>query len=136
MIAANNEVEMNNNISDGVSIKLLTPDGIAYVNINESKPGNISRIFFNVGRAGTPVNAWGHCVGELVNELIKENKSLNDILIILSNITSQRSTRSINGIECRSGPDALFIALMKYRAMTPKEDNNYRPAKFNRRRGD
>ena len=124
-------------IRNSINIKATTPDGTAYIIIDEDYPGKINRVYFNVGRSGTSVNAWAHCVAELVTELLHDGKELNDVINILSNITSQRSTRSINGIECRSGPDALFIALMKYRAMIPKpieSFNNRRPAKFKRTR--
>lgn len=127
-------LQSNPEIKNSISIKTTTPDGSAYIIIDEDYPGKISRIYFNVGRSGTSVNAWAHCVAELVTELLREGKSLNDVINILSNITSQRSTRSINGLECRSGPDALFIALMKYRSMIPKVVSDYRPAKFRRSR--
>lgn len=128
-INSNQETE----ILSSFSYKLNTPDGSAYINIDEDSPGKIKRIFFNVGKAGTSVYAWANAIATLVNRLIEEGVELNDLIIIISNITSQSQTRTLNGIECRSGPEALFIALMKYKASIPKNESTYKKATFRKK---
>lgn len=113
---------MTKDIQASYSFKYTTPDGIATIFIVEKSERVIDRIEYFIGKAGSSVGAWAFALVEFINFTIKQGISLNDIIITISNITSSRSVRSISGIDCRSGPEAIFLALMKYRGMNNKNN--------------
>lgn len=120
---------MNHNIEStdikgSYSFKFTTPDGVATVFIVEKEQGIVEKIDYFVGKAGSSVSAWAFALVEFINFSIKKGMTLNEVTNTISNITSGRSVRSINGLDCRSGPEAIFLALMKYRGMI-KKNNNY-----------
>ena len=117
---------------NGVSIRYLTPDGAAYINIVEDYPGKIRQIFFSVGKAGTSVNAWAFSLAEMTTFAL-QRESLHEVINKLSNITSERMVRVPNGMHIHSGPEALFLALVKYRQSLPKQKTSWHPPKINRR---
>ena len=102
------------------SFKYLTPDGNATIFIVEKADGEIERIDYFIGKAGSSVAAWCHGLVEFINFAIEKGISLNDIINKISNITSGTSVRTVSGMTCRSGPEAIFLALMKYRGMINK----------------
>lgn len=117
---------------NGISLKYDTPDGPAYIHIVEESPGKIKQIFFTVGKAGTSVNAWAFALAEMTTYALEHGASLHEIINKLSNITSERLVRSA-GMNLHSGPDALFLSLLKYRQSLAPKLHKLRPARSNRR---
>lgn len=100
---------------DSITFHNPTPEGEATVIVVESQPGVIYKIFFTIGKAGSGVNAWAFALAEMVVFALQQKADLNDVIISLSNITSSRYINDGSGIPCRSGPEALYLSLMKYR---------------------
>ncbi len=120
---------------DSFTFHIKTPDGVANIIIAEHSPGKIYKIFYNIGKAGTSLNSWAFALCEIVSHSLNNGADINDILTLLSNITSARPVYDNDGIACRSGPEALYLALLRYRntvkptsRVTYKE--GFRPASF------
>ena len=128
------EVNNNKDIFNGFSFRYSTPDGTAYINISEFESGKIHDITFSIGKAGTNVNAWSYALAKMVVHALHNGAELNDVVNLLSNITSARVVRH-SGHNIYSGPEALFLALVKYRQSIPKVHNSWRAPKINRRYG-
>lgn len=131
-------------IYENVAFHIKTPEGTANIIIAEEEPGKIYKIFFNIGKAGNGVNAWAYALAEVVVDSINRGAEINDMISLLSNITSSRPTYDKDGIACRSGPEALYLALMRYRninkdafskAKKIKYSEDYRSPKLTKLRG-
>ena len=125
MTKLNNEVYPSTTIRGSYSFKFLTPDGNATIFISEKEIGKIERIDYFIGKAGSSVAAWSHALIEFINFAFDKNIPLNDVINKISNITTGMNVRSISGIKCKSGPDAIFLALMKYRGMSNRNNIPY-----------
>lgn len=116
--------------------RVESPDGNAYIQILESKPGEIEHIIMHIGKAGSSVNAWCQGVADLTALAIKNDVPVSQIIATLQGISSAKPRRVLKGgYDVRSGPEALAIALIKYRAasepiIVENYDEFYRPAKF------
>lgn len=124
-------------IFDNITLRIPSPEGIATIIIVEESPGKIYKIFFSIGKAGAPTNAWANALAEMTVAALQGGMDLTDVIISLSNITSSRTVDTPEGMQCRSGPEALYMALLKYRSMNEKKKSlpaNYRPARFTNRR--
>lgn len=99
-----------------ITFQIPSPDGTAYIQILEypDKPGEIYRIIFQLGKAASPVNAWADALARMVSAALNNGVSINSILDELSEITTDKSVRH-GTMFCRSGPEALYIALLQYR---------------------
>ena len=122
-------------IYDNVTFNVRTPMGVATIIIVENAPGSIYKIFFTIGKAGTDINAWAFALAEVVVDSLNRGADINDMIALLSNITSSRPSYDADGIACRSGPEALYQCLLKYRNLnkpvtkvTYSED--YRPPRL------
>lgn len=113
-----------------ITYKLRTPDGTAMISIAEDK-GEIVYISFQIGKAGSSINAYCYAIANLVVELIK-SKGIGAALELLSNISSDKAVRYNTGVLCRSGVEALYIALLGYKKDMDKEVITYNPPKFAR----
>lgn len=112
---------MSNN--DSVSMyafRWSTPDGSATIFITETDPITIS---ITIGKAGTSIAGWAYALSELVNLALK-NSSIDEVIDILTNITTHQSAFNSNGVQCRSTPEAVSFALIEYRRIKAKEKNN------------
>lgn len=120
---------------DNITFNIPTPEGTANIIIVEHSPGVIYKIFFHIGKAGTGINAWAFALAEFVVSSL-EHRELADIIGSLSGITSSRWIYSEQGVPCRSGPEALYLALLRYqniyRNISPKVkySEDYRPPRM------
>lgn len=117
-----------------LSICVVCPEGKVYVQILENSPGSIYRIFMNVGKSGSVINSHCYAMAELVSKLFDLGQGINQVITMLSGITSDRSTKVL-GVEARSVPEALTIALMKYRTTIPRVKYDREPVRFRRSDG-
>ena len=118
---------------NNVTYKLYTPDGSAIISIAEDK-GEIVHISFMIGKAGSSINAYCYSIAQLVTEIVKTS-GISKALELLSGISTDRSIRYKSGILCRSGVEALYIALLGWRNdrfKKPTQSEDYKPPKFAR----
>ena len=87
-----------------------TPDGRVYIFITETDPISIR---VNIGRAGTSVAAWAHALMELVNTLL-HHVSVQDVMLLLQEISTSNPTMNTNGYLCKSTPEAVAYAFTEY----------------------
>lgn len=132
------KMHLADHIYDNVTFNTRTPDGVANIIIVEHSPGKIYKIFFTIGKAGSSTNAWAFALCEVVVDSLNRGADINDMITLLSNITSSRPIYDNDGIACRSGPEALYHALFRYRIMNKDTFNkdkvtyseDYRPARL------
>lgn len=109
-----------NKFYNSFNIRERTPDGIAYIIITEAKPGEIIRIDYQIGKTGTEIRAYNYAISELSTALLARGCSVEDLIKMLLDITSDRAGRFGAG-ENRSGVEALANALRKYlKSVDPK----------------
>jgi hypothetical protein len=108
---------------DTVTFRINTTAGTGFVHILENSPGNIHKVFFQVGKGGSDLNATLNALADLVTTLFKQGKGLSEVIAHLSGYTSDKLVihNEIKGnkntsYELHSLPEALMFALMQYRA--------------------
>lgn len=95
-------------------IKIRTPDGTLFAIVIENKDGSINSFQFTIGKAGSAVTAWATALAGIMTLAIKNGVTLEQLMSELSGITSEREARTLGSI-CRSGPEGVFMALMRYK---------------------
>lgn len=95
--------------------KVRSPDGTIFVNVMENQAGEPVGIIINIGKSGSSVAAWAQALGEMISLALEQGVKLEAILTKLSSITSSGSARS-KDVVVNSGPEGVFIALLKYRS--------------------
>lgn len=104
---------MLNNHQPNVTIRIRTPDGTLFVWVNE-KDNKIESVKLQIGKAGAAVAAWADAMAAMINLALSHGTTLDELIETLSNITSDRSARTIES-NCRSGPEGVWMALIRYR---------------------
>lgn len=99
------------------SFRWTTPDGTANIFVTETKPITIS---ITIGKAGTSIAGWAYALSQLVN-LALRNHSVDEVIDILTDITTHQSAYNSNGVQCRSTPEAVAFALTEYKRIKLKE---------------
>jgi hypothetical protein len=107
----------NNESVSMFAFRWSTPDGNATIFVTETNPISVS---ITIGKAGTSVAGWAYALAELVNLALK-NSSIDEVIDILTNITTHQSAFNSNGMQCRSTPEAVSFALIEYRRIKAKE---------------
>jgi ribonucleoside-diphosphate reductase alpha chain len=104
-------------IYKSVNYRIETPSGTMHVTIMENAEGNPCRVAINIGKAGTDLNAWAFALSEMISVLLESGLPYAKILEHLSSITSGERPRVAIGsnVSVRSGPEGLWVALMRYR---------------------
>lgn len=97
------------------TVRVSTPDGTLFVHIAEDDKGKLKQIMLNLGKAGTAASAWANALASSLTMSIELGATLEDILALLSNITSSSAPRIAIGGKCSSGPEGVWMALMRYR---------------------
>lgn len=103
------------------TIRVKTPDGTLFVHVAEDDKGRLKQIMLNLGKAGTAASAWANALASALTLLIEQGSQLEDLLSLLSSITSGSSARMGIGGKCTSGPEGIWMALMHYRREKHKE---------------
>lgn len=100
----------------GMTYKLVTPVGSAFVTINENENKEPMEIFINVGKAGSDVAAMAEALGRTISTALRFRGNLssreraNEIAHQLSGIGGRRSV-GFGPNRVRSLPDAVSLAL-------------------------
>lgn len=90
----------------------------ANIFLTEDDDGQPHTVIYNIGKAGSDVSAWCNAVGRLTSFAL-QNTSLDEVIGELSDIATDRfiELNDKDKTICRSGPEALAIALRYYRDM-------------------
>lgn len=81
----------------------------------------IAHIEINIGKAGSSVMAWSNAFARMTQHALSRGVPLDIVIAELSDIATDRIVVS-DGISCRSGPEALAIALRAYRQRIPLKE--------------
>ena len=109
-----------NRLYNNLTLRERTPNGTAFIIITEDGPGEIIRIDFQIGKTGSEVRAYNYAISELATALLARGMSIEELIRMLLDITSDRAGRFGAG-ENRSGVEALANALRKYlQSIDPK----------------
>ena len=102
------------------SFRWTTPDGTANIFVTETNPVTIS---ITIGKAGTSIAGWAYALSQFVNRSLRTD-TLDEVIDILTDITTHQSSYNSNGVQCRSTPEAVAFALTEYKRMKLKEQRN------------
>lgn len=103
-----------NESSPAYSIQLDSPDGRIWVHVCEDENERPFKVLINVGKTGASLYAWASATADLVSELLP-HVGVHKVIEILSGHLSDRERRTLQGVQIRSGPEAISVALMRYR---------------------
>lgn len=106
------------NQSEGIytnyTFNLPTPDGSANIFISENEDGSIYRVDMSIGKTGASVAAWCNALSRMVTFALSGGISIHKVVDELKDMATDR-VMFVDGIFIRSGPEALAIALDRYR---------------------
>ena len=122
---------IDNVLYPALNFRIRTPDGTATINIAHDPDDmvKIEHVEINIGKAGSSVAAWSNAFAKMVILALQNGVPLDIVIAQLSDIATDRVVVR-DGITCRSGPEALAIALRSYRRYIPrklKEEKDYEP---------
>ena len=123
------------------TIRQSTPAGTLFVTIVEDNNRPIA-LFINGAKTGTELYSFCDSISRLGTEILERNvDGLPRLLEHLSSMTSDRLIRGTDGVECRSGVEGVYLALLTYQRVKMQEitstlfkGGSYRPAKLNHKR--
>src|SRR5688572_23478288 len=95
-----------------VTQRIGTPDGTLFVHIIEDNNRPVM-IQINAGKSGTSVAAWCDALARAINTALVSGIDWMKFIEEFSNITTSKAIRLVNGVEARSGPEGVAIALMR-----------------------
>jgi len=103
------------------TVKVMTPDGVMFVTVVEednpiSNQPEPVQILITIGKTGSAIAAWANMAALLISTLLREDISISDVIMTISNILSDGISEHKTGIEIRSGPEGLQYALTRYNA--------------------
>lgn len=100
------------------TVRVETPDGTMFVTIVENeKDRKPIMITINIGKVGLAVAAWAEALARTISIALRQDVPLHKILEEVSNITTSSLRILSKGTVCRSGPEGVAIAIMKYMRM-------------------
>ena len=118
--------EYKEEVFKSINVKIESPDGTMYVTILENEGLMPFRVMINIGKAGSPLNAWAYALADFVSDALPRI-GLNSVISKLLSIHSDKvaivpDTLTNEGIiTVRSGPEAIAYALIKYRTEKQRE---------------
>ncbi|HSX57938.1 MAG TPA: adenosylcobalamin-dependent ribonucleoside-diphosphate reductase [Candidatus Saccharimonadales bacterium] len=103
----------------GITRRIATPVGHAFVTINEDEEGNPFEVFINVGKAGTDIYADAEAIGRLISLALRipSNYSPTEVIQQVVNQLSGiggSSTRGFGADRIHSLADAVSKVLSEY----------------------
>jgi hypothetical protein len=96
-------------------MKVDTPEGGMFVNVMEDSNGRPVGIQLIIGKAGHTLSAWAITTSALLTGVLERGGSINDIITMLSSQKTEKTKVNKNGITCSSGPEGIYIALLRYK---------------------
>lgn len=96
------------------SIRVKASSGTMFVVVSEDNKGNPCMVQIFLGKTGSTLFALLNTIAELINNLLDSGKSIEDVIVAISNTTSDKIVFSGN-VPVRSDTDAIVYALMRYK---------------------
>lgn len=117
---------------EGVTYRVMTPMGSAFITINHDEAGNPLEVFINIGRAGSDVAAMAEALGRTISAMLRIHGQTNPVqrvMEIIDQLSGIGGSRSIGfgPNKVRSLPDAIALALSRhfsYQAKIVDKTNN------------
>lgn len=95
------------------SMEVDTPDGKMWVHVAE-EDGQPVQVLINIGKAGTNLAAWAYITARMITRSLEGEVGIHKIIEEFSGTTSGRIAYLERGMVCRSGPEGVAIALIRY----------------------
>lgn len=116
-----NEIEITG-IYTSINIKVESGEGVFFFAFDEDDKGRLIRILSWGGKAGSAQSAWLDCLTRIISSQLEKGViTIEELKIHLSLTRSDRTRINKDGVVCSSGPEALFIALLKYTNIKHRE---------------
>lgn len=122
-----------------VTIAIQTPASSLFIEITEDDFGKPVRIYINAGKSGSEMAAQASAMSQMATLILEKENGFNELVEHLSGITSSSIRVDKDGIQVRSVPEGLYLALMKYKQLKYTEltsyigEPDYKPTIFNDR---
>jgi len=100
---------------DAITFQVPSPDGTMFVTVTEDKSGKPIAVFIHIGKAGAPIAAWSNALARMLTLALDHGATINDVLVELSNQTTDKIRMTSNGESIRSSVEAICSALMQYK---------------------
>jgi hypothetical protein len=105
---------INGHALPSYTVRVETPDGTMFVNIVENGGNKPIMVDIHIGKVGQAVSSWADALGRAITLGLENNIPLYKMLEVISNITTSSLRVLSKGTICRSGPEGVAIAIMKY----------------------
>jgi|SRR5436190_1705827 acyl-CoA hydrolase len=100
---------------DAVTFQVPSPDGTMFVTVTEDRAGKPIAVFIHIGKAGAPIAAWSNALARMLTLALDHGATINDVLVELSNQTTDKIRLTQSGESIRSGVEGVCNALMQYK---------------------
>jgi hypothetical protein len=100
---------------DAITFQVPSPDGTMFVTVTEDRAGKPIAVFIHIGKAGAPIAAWSNALARMISLALDHGATINDIMVELSNQTSDKIRMTTQGESIRSSIEAVCHALMQYK---------------------
>ncbi len=122
----------NPDIMDSEVYRVRTPNGTLTAIIIENHDHTINSFQLLLGKAGNDISPWCDALAGIMTLAINNGVKIDQLINCLNGLTSGREARSL-GSTCRSGPEGVWMALMRYKrskfeATNVNTDDNTRGA--------
>jgi hypothetical protein len=98
---------------DAYSFKIHSPSGAMFLVVNEFE-GKLNSVQIYIGKTGSQVYAYVNAIGDLINLSLRNGFSLEDIITILSNQTSDKLVYAKTS-PVRSDIDSIVLGFLRYK---------------------
>lgn len=105
---------MLSDVLDAIVINIPSPDGTMNVVFAEHE-GKPVKVEIYIGKAGTTLRAWATCFAELMSMGLQNGIDIDTYCNMLIGQTSGKAIFYKPGIEIKSGPEAVGMAILKYK---------------------
>lgn len=111
---------------NAISIVTPSPDGTMNIVIDEldDKEHTPVAIHIYIGKAGTSIRAWAAAMENIMTFLLVNGHDIGQIIILLSNLTSDKWITLSNNVQMKSSPQAIGYALQRYNQYRQEHYNN------------
>ena len=103
-------------IFNSLTYQIRTPDGMMYVNLLEDKDNSLVMIDVQIGKAGGSLRVWAHTMGRMLTMLLEHGAYIDDLIEELNGQFTDKLAIHQGGIKVRSGPEGIYVALVKYKS--------------------
>ena len=95
------------------TFKVPCPEGNMFLTVCEYNSRPV-QVHIMIGKSGSATMAWANLAAEFITDMLQQGIELSRIIEKVSGITTDRVRRFGEGIQIRSGPEAIAYALLQY----------------------